>query len=89
MNVDKRLLEVFIPCTREQAPEVYELLERAGLSTEGYSWEKKWTNICTGVKCYHVAEFQSYYNDDDLPTLTLNELRAIVNGDGVGLTPSA
>ena len=82
MNTDKRLLEVFIPCAKEQAPEVYELLERAGLSTEGYSWEKKWTNICTGVKCYHDAGFQSYYNDENFPTLTLDELRAIVGSDG-------
>ena len=89
MNIDKRLLEVFIPCTREQAPEVYELLERAGLTTEGLSLPKIWVDYCAGVKCYEDGTFQAFKSIKNLPTLTLDELRAIVNGDGVGLTPSA
>jgi hypothetical protein len=81
MKIDKRLLGVFIPCTKEQAEEVYTLLERAGLSTEGLSCPKLWVGYCNGVKCYDDATFQSYHNDENLPTLTLDELRAIVGGE--------
>jgi hypothetical protein len=78
MKIDERLLRVFIPCTEAEAPEVYKLLERAGLTTEGLNYAKGWAGACTGVECYSNATFQSYYNEDNLPTLTLPELRAIV-----------
>jgi hypothetical protein len=81
MNIDKRLLGVFISCTEEEAPQVYELLERAGLTTRGWYKPKLWAGFCTGVKCHKDGTFHSYYNDNNPPTLTLSELRAIVNGD--------
>jgi hypothetical protein len=79
MKIDKRLLGVFIPCTEQQANEVYELLERAGLMTDGFIFPKHWTGNCTGVKTYDHGTFQCIWITQNLPTLTIEELRQIVN----------
>jgi hypothetical protein len=79
MNIDKRLLKVFIPCTEEQANEVYELLELAGLTNEGLTSAKDWQGYCTGVKCYYDGTFQCFKNNTTLPILTIEQLRQIVN----------
>jgi hypothetical protein len=84
MKIDERLLGVFIPCTEQEAPEVYELLERAGLSTERLPHPKSaklWMDTSAGVECYHNGTFQAFDNIDNRPTLTLDALRDIVGGE--------
>jgi hypothetical protein len=82
MKIDKRLLRVFIPCTEEQAEEVYKLLELAGLTgltDVGLTDAKEWHWYCTGVKCYHDGTFQCFKNNMDYTILTIEQLRQIVN----------
>jgi hypothetical protein len=80
MNIDKRLLGVFIPCTKKQSKEVYELLERAGLKPFLSENAKLWKRYCTGVKTYADGDFQSVAWDlHNRPTLTIEQLRQIVN----------
>jgi thiol-disulfide isomerase/thioredoxin len=79
MNIDKRLLGVFIPCTEHQAEEVYKLLERAGLKVFLSERNKLWCESCNGVKTYLDGTFNSSVLTYPLPTLTIEELRQIVN----------
>lgn len=67
--------EFFVPCTEEQANEVYELLEKNGYGTEGMSGPKDWVSYCEGVKVYKNRTFQSYDNNGNAKEITLDQLR--------------
>ena len=68
----------FVPCTEQEADEVYELLEGAGYKTEGLLCPKMWTEICTGVEVYDDRTFQSFYNNANYPEISIDELKNIL-----------
>jgi hypothetical protein len=79
MNIDKRLLGVFIPCTQDDLYEVFTLLFSAGLFNESWTTLEQWEPNSIGMQTDEDGYFAPCADHDNLPTLTIEQLRQIVH----------
>lgn len=73
IEIMKQFPEMWIPCSKQEYPEVKQLLEGMGC-TEFDSYE---IHSCKGVETYRDGDFQvvSCFSPNSFPTVTLPELR--------------